>query len=248
MGYFKRFLKGKLDFNWQLGIFLILLLGIPRFITVLQANKTGNYQFTSILFVIMWFLPYIFLNKAGRRAIGIRKPKSGLGILIGILVGGGFCAIVWLLGDMLYGTTVNNWLVYISNSYSLPQDIDWEAQQFTFFMIFGITSMIFSPIGEELMYRGGIHRCFSDSLGEHGASYVDSAAFAITHLAHFGILFVDNSWEFRVIPALLWVILMFLASRIFFFAKQRSGSILGAILSHACFNLTMTYFIFYHIL
>jgi membrane protease YdiL (CAAX protease family) len=41
---------------------------------------------------------------------------------------------------------------------------------------------------------------------------------------------------------------MFLASRIFFFANKKSGSILGAIISHAAFNLAMMYFIFYQIL
>lgn len=248
MEYFSRPFKEKLKFNWRLGLVLILLLGIPRFITVLHASKTGDYRFTSIIFVVMWLLPFVLLNKLGRQAIGIRKPKNRAGILIGILFGGGFCVLVWLIGDLLYGANINNWLVYISKSYSIPESINWETERFTFFLIFGITSMIFSPIGEELMYRGLIHRCFSDTLGDNGASYVDSSAFALTHLAHFGILFVEGSWEFRFLPALLWVILMFFVSRIFFFLKQKTASILGAILSHATFNLTMTYFIFYHIL
>ncbi len=196
----------------------------------------------------MWLLPFLFLNKAGRQAIGMRKLKSWAGLFLGILSGIGYCILVWLIGELLYGSSINNWFVYISSSYSIPENIDWDTQRFTFFAIFGITSMVFSPIGEELMYRGFIHRCFSDLLGDNAASYVDSAAFAITHLAHFGILFVDGSWEFRVVPALVWVFLMFVASRIFFFAKQKSRSILGAILSHACFNLLMTYIIFYHVL
>lgn len=248
MEYFQKRFSGKLKFNWQLGILLILLLGIPRFMTVLHASKTGDYRFTSIIFVIMWLLPFLLLNKAGRNAIGMRKPKGRVGLFLGILLGGAFCILVWASGDLLYGSSINNWLVYISKSYSIPDNIDWETQRFSFFLIFGVTSMIFSPIGEELTYRGLIHQCFSDTLGVNRASYVDSSAFALTHLAHFGILFVQGSWEFRFIPALFWVILMFLVSRIFFFAKQKSNSILGAILSHACFNLIMTYFIFYHIL
>lgn len=51
-----------------------------------------------------------------------------------------------------------------------------------------------------------------------------------------------------IIPAILWVFLMFITSRIFIICKKKTGSILGAIISHAGFNLTMMYFIFYHIL
>ncbi|UJH66536.1 CPBP family intramembrane glutamic endopeptidase [Allomuricauda sp. SCSIO 65647] len=248
MDHFRPFLKQKLKFNQKLGLFLILAFGIPRFIIVLNASKTGDYRLTSIIFVAMWLLPFLLLNKSGRVEIGIKKPKRPVGLLWGTLAGTAFCALVWWLGDMFYGNTLNNWLVYISNSYQVPKSENFEEVRFVYFLIFGITSMIFSPIGEELLYRGFIHRCFSEKLAENKASLVDSAAFALTHLAHFGILYVDNHWEFNLIPALIWVILMFFASRIFFWSKQMTNSILGAILSHAVFNLTMTYFIFFHIL
>jgi membrane protease YdiL (CAAX protease family) len=195
----------------------------------------------------MWLLPFILLNKFGQREIGLTKPTNPKHLFSGILAGIIFCTLVWFIGDFLYGGSTSNWLVYISKSYSIPNEVNLDQQRLLFFIIFGVTSMIFSPIGEELMYRGMIHRCFSNGLGETKASYVDSSAFALTHLAHFGILFTDGNWVFEPLAALIWVILMFLASRVFFWAKQRSGSILGAILGHAFFNLTMTYFIFYHI-
>lgn len=248
MGFFRSFLGDRLKFNWNLGLAFILILGIPRFITVLQASKTGDYRFTSIIFMIMWVLPFLLLNKNGRSEIGIKTPTSVLGLLLGIVLGALFCLLVWWIGDLLYQNSSSNWLVYISQSYSIPEGVDLNEQRLTFFIIFGVISMIFSPIGEELMYRGFIHRCFVQKLGENNASIVDSTAFALTHLAHFGILFVNGNWEFRPIPALIWVGLTFLAARIFFLIKQKSGSILGAILAHAAFNLAMTYFIFYHIL
>ena len=247
MQFFKSYLGNTARFNWLLGLFLILVLGVPRFITVLHANKTSDYRFTSIIFIVMWILPFILLNRAGRREIGIKKPNSINGIVLGILFGILSCLMVWVLGDVLYGNTLSNWLVYISKSYNLPDADNLGQQRLTYFLIFGITSMIFSPIGEELMYRGLIHRCFSGKLGENRASYVDSLAFALTHLAHFGIVYSDGSWKLLLFPALLWVLLTFLASRVFFWSKKKSGSILGAILSHAFFNLAMTYFIFYHI-
>jgi len=36
--------------------------------------------------------------------------------------------------------------------------------------------------------------------------------------------------------------------QLFTYARIKSGSILGAIIAHAGFNLAMIYFIFYHIL
>jgi membrane protease YdiL (CAAX protease family) len=115
-------------------------------------------------------------------------------------------------------------------------------------ILFAITAgmgMIFSPIGEELFFRGIVHAAFARSMGENRASLVDSAAFALTHLAHFGLVFMDERWIFLGRPALLWIIAMFLVSRMFFIFKTRSGSLLGAILCHAAFNLGMIYCILY---
>ena len=85
-------------------------------------------------------------------------------------------------------------------------------------------------------------------LKQQYSNKINSTAFALTHLAHFGIIYLLGSWRFLLIPALLWVFSMFVASRIFFICKEKTGSILGAIISHAAFNLSMMYFIFYHIL
>lgn len=70
----------------------------------------------------------------------------------------------------------------------------------------------------------------------------------MTHLAHFGIIYTMGHWEFRLLPALLWVLFMFLVSRLFFFCKNKTGSLLGAIGCHAGYNVMMMYFIIYHVL
>ena len=248
MSYFRKIWGSFGQFNVRLGIFLILLIGIPRFIIVLDANASGSYQYTSLVFVCMWLLPFIFLNKAGRKRIGLRKVTSTKWTVYAFLLGILVCIPLFVLGWTLYGPEINNWFVYIAQSYrgGLPED--QSELRFIYFCIFAGTSMIFSPIGEELMYRGFIHQCFELKLGSKRASEIDSAAFALTHLAHFGILYTPIGWKFDPIPAILWVISMFWISRGFFYVKQRSGSLLGAILAHAGFNLAMTYFIFYHIL
>jgi membrane protease YdiL (CAAX protease family) len=113
------------------------------------------------------------------------------------------------------------------------------------FTLMSLTGMIFSPIGEELFFRGIVHASFANSMSEKQASVVDSSAFAVTHLSHFGIVFINNQWSFFTIPGFLWVLSMFLVSILFFTFKKYSGSILGAIICHSGFNFGMSYCIFY---
>ena len=105
--------------------------------------------------------------------------------------------------------------------------------------------MTFSPIGEELFFRGIVHSSFAKSIGEKKASIVDSSAFALTHISHFGLVFISNQWRFLSVPAIIWVLSMFLVSVLFFTFKKYTGSILGAMICHAAFNLGMIYCIFY---
>tara|TARA_R110001592_G_scaffold17935_10_gene75080 strand:- start:1072 stop:1815 length:744 start_codon:yes stop_codon:yes gene_type:complete len=245
----KNFKFKNLKFNWKLGMSLILLFSIPRFIIVLNANQTGNYKLTSFIFILMWLTPFIFLTKSGRNSIGIHKPKNHQSLFFSFILGVLACSIVFLIGKFLYQNTIENWFVYISNSYkSIPvNELKGEGETI-YFILFALIGMTFSPIGEELLYRGMIHECFVKLLGNNKASFVDSLAFSLVHLAHFGIIYSNNSWKFLLIPSLLWIILMFFTSRLFFYCKIKSQSIYGAIISHTGFNFAMTYFIFYYVL
>jgi membrane protease YdiL (CAAX protease family) len=162
-------------------------------------------------------------------------------------LGGLICAVTYVSFTYLFGHTISNAFVYISNSYATTGMQLTTETRMTYFIIFSLTGMTFSPIGEELFYRGVVHGSFVSRFGEQKASLIDSLAFAITHLAHFGIIYFSGKWEFLFLPSLLWIISMFFASRIFFLSKQKTGSIVGAILSHAGYNIAMMYFIFYHI-
>jgi len=235
-----------LTYNWKLGLFLILLFGIPRFIMVLDANASGGYGNVSIIFLIMWIIPFIFLSKDGRRYIGIKKPVDYLWLLYSFIIGFAFCALMFVCAEFIYGDAVSNSFVYISRSYTIPHEM-LETKRLVFFLTFSLVGMTFSPIGEELFYRGVVHGSFAEQFGETKASIFDSLAFALTHLAHFGIIYDMGGWSFLPVPAILWVIGMFIASQLFFLCKQRTGSIWGAVISHAGYNVAMMYFIFYHI-
>lgn len=246
--YFRSFWPAWIRFTPAFGLFLILLFGVPRFILVLGANAGGGYSNISVLFLSMWVVPFLLLNKNGLTLIGLQRPVRakwwGISLFLGLLV----CLIVYVTGFNLYGKGLSNWFVYISRSYSGAVPLDLEEHRTLVFLIFAGIGVTFSPIGEELLYRGLIHQCFVPSLGENKASIADSVAFALTHLAHFGFLFTGGKWEFRLVPAFLWVMLMYMTGRLFFYCRNRGGSLYMAMACHAGFNLAMNYFICFYLL
>lgn len=248
MQYVRPIWQNRLQFDSSFGWCCILLLGSVRFWMVLKANEVGSYQFIPFIFVCMMMLPFVLFTKEGRRQIGIRKPARPWWLLYSFLLGAAFCGITSVLAEVLFQQEVSNWFVYLSKSFGISRKGISEQDWRIFFLVYATVSMLFSPIGEELFYRGVVHESIAQSEGPARASLVDSLAFAFTHLAHFGIVFVSGAWHFLPIPALLWVGCMFLASKVFYFCKQKTGSLYGAILSHAGFNLTMVYYVFYHVL
>lgn len=231
-------------FDWKFGLFLIALVCIPRFILVLQANQSGNYGPIGAIMFISALTPFIFLNKYGRKNIGIKGTGKIGGLILSLIIGIAFSLLLYIIGIELYGNSYQNWYEYVGKSYNIPKGISGNDKS-TMFAIMASTGMIFSPIGEELFFRGIVHGSFAKSIGDKKASVVDSLAFATTHIAHFGLVFVSGIWNFYLIPTIIWVIGMFLVSVLFFKMKKLTNSLLGAIFCHAGFNLGMIYSIFY---
>ncbi len=234
------------SFNWKFGLFLILIICIPRFILVLHANETANYVYIGLIMLISAIAPFVFLNKTGRKKIGIKKPTNYRWLIIAFIIGIVFSISLYFIGEAFYGSSYKNWYTYIGKSYNIPEGIDQQSKA-VMFGIMAITGMTFSPIGEELFFRGIVHSSFANSVGNGKASLIDSSAFALVHISHFGLVFINQQWEFLAGPTLIWVLSMFFASILFYQCRKRSGSILGAIICHSAFNLGMIYCIFYPI-
>ena len=235
--------------NNSLTVAIVLLAGFSliRFLLVLQASQSGNYQYTSFIFIVMLLLPWLLLNRAGRRSIGIREVTDGKGLWAGILLAALSAALIHYVMLVLFGDGMAHPFRYIGNTYQNLPPLN-NDNRLIYFLIYTLISITFSPIGEELFYRGLVHEYLATRLGHTVASYLDSAAFALVHLAHFGIIYGDQIWKWLVWPSVCWVVLLFVSCRIFYKARQWSGSILGAVLAHGAFNLTMNYFIFFHLL
>ena len=240
----KSFWRKFFDFNWKFGLFLILIICVPRFILVLNANETANYRYIGLIMTVSAIAPFIFLNRRGRRVIGLTKPKTYSWLLYGFALGLVFSVLLYFFGELIYKNTVENWYVYIGKSYNIPTEIK-PNDKLIMFVILAIVGMTFSPIGEELFFRGMLHSSFAKSLGDRRASIIDGSAFALTHISHFGLVFINNEWDFLLIPTIIWVLSMFLVSILFYQCQKKSNSLLGAIICHSAFNLGMIYCIFY---
>ena len=238
------FWRKAFNFNWQFGLLLILVVCIPRFILVLYANTSGNYGSIGAIMVASAIAPFIFLTRSGRKAIGIVKTSKYRKLIIAFISGLAFSLLLYYAGRFLYGDTYQNWYNYIGKSYNIPPGISGKDKTILFIVV-AITGMIFSPVGEELFFRGIVHAAFAKSIGERKATVVDAAAFALVHISHFGLVFVNNQWKFLAVPTLIWITGMFSISILFVFFKKYAGSIVGAIICHSAFNLGMTYCIFY---
>lgn len=240
----KSFWSRFIDLSWKFGLFLIFIICIPRFILVLRANESGNYGTIGLIMILSALTPFIFLNALGRKEIGITKPKSYKWLLLAILSGLTASIILHVLGQNLYPNSFENWYQYIGRSYKIQEAITPHDRNILFGII-ALPGLIVSPLGEELFFRGIVHASFAKSMGAQKASIIDSTAFALTHLSHFGLVFINNKWEFFTIPSIIWVISMFLISILFYTFRKKSASILGAILCHSAFNLGMIFCIFY---
>ncbi|MEB2779706.1 type II CAAX endopeptidase family protein [Algoriphagus sp. C2-6-M1] len=240
----KPFWRKFFDFNWKFGLFLILIICVPRFILVLNANETSNYRYIGVIMTVSAIAPFIFLNKHGKKTIGLAKSKNYSWLVWSFVFGLIFSVVLYFLGDLIYNDTFQNWYVYIGNSYNIPTEIE-PNDKLIMFVIMAIVGMTFSPIGEELFFRGIVHSCFAKSLGDKKASIIDSSAFALTHISHFGLVFINNEWDFLITPTIIWVLGMFLVSILFYKCREKSGSLTGAIICHSAFNLGMIYCIFY---
>ncbi|WP_373496425.1 lysostaphin resistance A-like protein [Aquiflexum sp.] len=238
--YWNRLIK----FDWKFGLALILIVCIPRFLLVLNANASGNYSAIGILMLISAIVPFVFLGRYGQKVIGIKKPKNFRWLLWAFATGLIASLLLYYVGQALYGNTYQNWYAYIGKSYQIPFGINSNDKRIMF-VAMALVGMTFSPVGEELFFRGIVHSSFAKSIGEKRASVVDGLAFALTHVSHYGLVFIDGKWDFFVLSTIIWVSGMFLLSLLFFWFRKKSNSILGAILCHAAFNLGMIYCIFY---
>ena len=197
-------------------------------------------------FIIMWIMPVVFLTKSGRRKIGITLPSSWFWTLFSFVIGFIVAFIIYWAGYLLYGTGLENWGMSVVNEY-LRQGHEVVTPQIVAIVV--IPAMLFSPIGEEFFYRGIIMEVLRDTFSNRKvAEILSSIAFAVAHISHYDLVFSGRPFFEVFMPMLLFVVLMFFLSYVFIFARQKSGSIWGAVIAHAGSMLGLHLAVYFSIL
>ena len=239
----KLFWSGKGFVFLMIGIIAGLLFAAIRAIGIIG---TPAYRFVLPLgFFIMMLMPFIFLNNEGRRKTGFVKSNYAKYYLIAIAAGASLALVCYGLGWLLFGLSDDNWFISIKNSYFRTFDTTGMSLQ-QLFIIFTIPALIFSPIGEEIFFRGFLQEALATKFTYRHAMIIDSLFFALIHLFHHGII-KDQTGKinFHPLSGFIWVLLVFITAMAFALLKKKSGSIYPAIVSHAVFNMVMNVCIFY---
>ena len=194
-------------------------------------------------FCLMAILPWVLLTHEGRRQIGLQKPESFSFYLLAIIAGAGAALFCFALGYLLFGTAVDNWFMNIGNSYKAMMDT--SAMSFWMLsLIFTIPAIMFSPIGEEIFYRGQLQKTLEQKFSINISTVIECALFALVHQVHHGIIKTASGLTFLPVSGVIWFVLMFLVAWMFASLRSKSGSIFVAILAHIIFNVTMNTTIF----
>ncbi len=215
--------------------------------TIRGVGMLGPQRYFWILpvgFIAMALTPYLFFRKEGRRRAGLRWPRRPLWIVYGMLlgaVGAGFC---YWLGVTLFGQTVDNWFVSVRRSFPVTPEME-AMSRMQLFWIISVPSMIFSPLGEELFFRGFLQQAVEERWNYRTGVVVDAGLFAAIHLFHHGILRIDGQLQLLPVSGAIWMLLIFGTGVLFAFLRRATGSLVAPVLSHAVFNLAMTYTIFF---
>ena len=232
--------------EWILIIVLYVL-----FFVIRGVGSLGPESIRIIILVgfgLMWPLPFIFYSRAGWKVLGIKKIEIPWWILWGFLLGVGAAFLVYFIGWGIFGNTNEHWYISLLNQVISEEDRALMSTA-VLFPIVTFPAIIFSPVGEELLFRGMIHEAFKKTDAVWRAGIINSLAFALIHIFHYGISYQSSTgWEFQPWTGLLWFFLMAGVSGLFTLCREKSESIFPAMISHSAFNLTMNATIFLFLL
>jgi membrane protease YdiL (CAAX protease family) len=196
-------------------------------------------------FACMALTPWLLLDAAGRRRIGLAPAGPRRWYWYGLaLAGGAVLALACFgVGLLAFGDSSNHWYVSIAGSYQRTMDTR-SLPLWALYLIFTLPALIFSPTGEEIFFRGMLQQALQDKLSAPLATTLECSLFAVVHLCHHGVLWTATGLGWTPLSALPWMALMFGTAWCFAWLRQRSGSLYPAIVAHMAFNAMMNATIF----
>lgn len=194
-------------------------------------------------FVLMAITPWLLLQKQGRALIGLRRPTSGAWFLYASCAGAGAALACFALGAWLFGSTPDHWYVSIAATYRKTMDTS-AFSLLQLHLVFTLPALVFSPIGEEIFFRGVLQTSLEQKWNPRTATVIECTAFGLVHLCHHGLVAGAAGLALRPLSGAIWVGLMFGTAWMFAAIRRRSGSLYPAIAAHMAFNLAMNTVIF----
>lgn len=192
--------------------------------------------------VVMAATPWLLLSASGRARAGIQRPQRLRWLAVAPVLGVAASAACFASGILLFDRTADNWFVSIGNSFRAQPTPGFSIVQLH--LMFTIPAILFSPLGEEIFFRGVLQSAFETKLSPPVSALLESAWFGAAHLVHHGLFLTAGGLAFRPVSGALWFLLMTLLSLMFATLRKASGSVFAAVVAHAAFNATMNFFIF----
>jgi membrane protease YdiL (CAAX protease family) len=188
-------------------------------------------------FVLMAITPWILLTAQGRREIGLQRSSSKIIYLQAILYGTAASMICFLLGLALFGSSTDNWFVSIAANFGQTAPPKMSVLQL--YLMFTVISMIFSPIGEEIFFRGVLQRALQERFSVRLSTCLECIGFGLVHLCHHGIVLSAAGFGFLPKSAPIWFLLMTITALLFAWIRKQSTSLYPAMAAHMAFNFSM---------
>jgi membrane protease YdiL (CAAX protease family) len=194
-------------------------------------------------FVLMGVAPWVLLTQHGRRQIGLCRSSTMRIYAIAVVSGASAAITCGVLGFALFGTGADNWFISIADYYRRSAETT-GLSLFQLHLIFTLPALLFSPLGEEIFFRGILQRALEDRFSARAATTVECAAFGLVHVLHHGVVATAAGIVLLPRSAVIWASLMFAAAWLFAWLRKRSGSLYPAMAAHASFNVAMNAYIF----
>lgn len=188
-------------------------------------------------------VPWIFLDRTGRRRIGLASATAPRWYALAVVGGGVIAGVLFALWAMWFGGGADNAFASIGQSYRAITDTrDMGLLQLHLF--FTVPALLFSPIGEEIFFRGFLQQALQERVSVRAATWLETGLFGLVHLCHHGLLLTAAGVTLRPVSGGLWVASMFVTALAFAALRRASGSLYPAIAAHMAFNVVMNALIF----
>lgn len=200
-------------------------------------------------FVLMAALPWLMLPPEGRRQIGLQRSRSVAWYAVALCAGVAAALACGLIFSAAFGAGPEHAYRTIGAYYQRRMD----TSGFTLVQLhltFTLPALVFSPVGEEIFFRGLLQRALQDRMRPALATLCETGLFATVHLLHHGLVGGPDAtggaggWLPSPLSAALWVALMWLVAWMLAWLRQASGSLYPAMTAHAAFNAGMNGYIF----